>query len=95
MIEIAQRIQALDETDQAEVLKMIEEKERAAGYRKSYCAKLTSEGRHTLLTARDRTITFMHGKDLVKYLHVKKWDYGYLAVECLSEKRGRTRSILI
>ena len=34
-------------------------------------------------------ITFMHGKDLIKYLRVKEWDNGYLVVECLGKVKGK------
>lgn len=53
-----------------------------------YNATLTSQGRYTKFIGRDRAITFMHGKDLVKYLNVKEWDNGYLVVDCLGVIKG-------
>ena len=51
-------------------------------------AKLSCSGRYTKFTYNDSVITFMHGKDLLKYLSVKKWDNGYLVVECLGRVKG-------
>ena len=36
----------------------------------------------------DMVITFMHGKDLIKYLSVKEWDNGYIVVECMGKVKG-------
>ncbi len=33
--------------------------------------------------------TFMHGKDLLKYLQVKEWEDGYLVVDCLGKVKGK------
>ena len=51
-------------------------------------ATLRCEGRYTKFNYGGRTITFMHGKDLLRYLAVKEWDAGYLVVECLGEAKG-------
>ncbi|MBQ9057739.1 MAG: hypothetical protein IJ125_00985 [Atopobiaceae bacterium] len=52
------------------------------------CATLRSEGRYTKFEYGGRTITFMHGNDLIQYLSVKEWDEGYLVVECLGKQKG-------
>ena len=39
-------------------------------------------------TDNDMVITFMHGKDLIKYLSVKEWDNGYIVVECMGKVKG-------
>lgn len=50
--------------------------------------KLTSQGRYSKFTYDNMVITFMHGKDLIKYLAVKEWDNGYLVVDCLGKVKG-------
>ena len=52
------------------------------------CALLSSKGRYTMFEYNGRTITFMHGKDLIEYLGVKEWDDGYLIVECRGVVKG-------
>ena len=52
-------------------------------------AILTSVGRYTKFIFNGKTITFMHGKDLLKYLKVKEWKDGYLVVECLGKVKGQ------
>ena len=49
---------------------------------------LSTQGRYSKFIYNDTVITFMHGKDLVKYLAVKEWDKGYLVVECLGRVKG-------
>ena len=49
---------------------------------------LSSHGQYTKFAYNDMVITFMHGKDLIKYLSVKEWDKGYLVVECLGKVKG-------
>ena len=51
-------------------------------------AKLRAHGRYTKFSYEDMVITFMHGKDLIRYLAVKEWDNGYLVVECLGKSKG-------
>ena len=48
-------------------------------------AILKSTGRYTQFVCKGTTITFLHGKDLIKYLSVVKWDAGYLVVSCLGK----------
>ena len=52
-------------------------------------AVLSNTGRYTKFTFKGKTITFMHGKDLVKYLQVKEWKDGYLVVDCLGKVKGQ------
>ena len=52
-------------------------------------AVLSNAGRYTKFTFKGKTITFMHGKDLVKYLQVKEWKDGYLVVDCLGTVKGQ------
>ena len=51
-------------------------------------ARLRTNGRYTQFVYNDMVITFMHGKDLIKYLTIKEWDDGYLVVECLGKIKG-------
>ncbi len=51
-------------------------------------AVLTTDGQYTKFMFRERTITFLHSKDLVRYLDVKEWDNGYLVVDCLGRVKG-------
>lgn len=52
------------------------------------CAILSNRGRYTAFEYNGRTITFLHGKDLIEYLAVKEWDNGYLVVECRGKLKG-------
>lgn len=52
------------------------------------CATLRSEESYSMFEFGGHTITFVHGKDLVRYLSVKEWDAGYLVVECLGRVKG-------
>ncbi len=52
-------------------------------------AVLTSSGRYTKFIYKGKTITFMHGKDLLKYLRVKEWKDGCLVVDCLGRVKGQ------
>ncbi|MDO4808016.1 MAG: hypothetical protein Q4A07_12320, partial [Coriobacteriales bacterium] len=52
------------------------------------CAILSNRGRYTTFEYNGRTITFLHGKDLIEYLGVKEWDDGYLVVECRGKLKG-------
>lgn len=58
------------------------------GMTKDVYGVLSSNGRYTKFACNDMVITFMHGKDLIKYLSVKEWDKGYLVVECLGKVKG-------
>ena len=51
-------------------------------------AILTNSGGYTKFVFKGKTITFMHGKDLLKYLQVKEWEDGYLVVDCLGKVKG-------
>ena len=51
-------------------------------------AILSSAGRYTKFIFKGKTVTFRHGKDLLKYLQVKEWQDGYLVVECLGRVKG-------
>ena len=51
-------------------------------------AVLSNTGRYTKFKWNNRTITFLHGKDLIKYLSVREWDSGYLVVSCLGKIKG-------
>ena len=51
-------------------------------------AILTSDGRYTKFIFNGKTITFIHGKDLLKYLRVKEWKDGNLVVDCLGKVKG-------
>ncbi|MBR3316492.1 MAG: hypothetical protein IKG21_01540 [Atopobiaceae bacterium] len=51
-------------------------------------AILSDRGRYTTFEYNGRTITFLHGKDLIEYLAVKEWDDGYLVAECRGELKG-------
>ena len=51
-------------------------------------AVLTCAGRYTKFVYKGKTITFMHGKDLLKYLRVKEWKDGCLVVDCLGRVKG-------
>ena len=51
-------------------------------------ALLTSVDRYTKFICNGKTISFLHGKDLIKYISVKEWDNGYLVVECLGKIKG-------
>ena len=52
-------------------------------------AVLTNSGGYTKFIFKGKTITFMHGKDLLKYLRVKEWEDGYLVVDCLGKVKGK------
>lgn len=52
-------------------------------------AILTSTGRYTKFIYKGKTITFMHGKDLLKYVKVKEWRDGYLVVDCQGRVKGQ------
>jgi len=51
-------------------------------------AYLSIQGRYTKFCYGNRTITFLHGKDLIHYLSIKEWDKGYIVVTCLGRKKG-------
>lgn len=52
-------------------------------------AILTSSDGYTKFIFKGKTITFIHGKDLLKYLQVKDWEDGYIVVDCLGKVKGR------
>ena len=43
-------------------------------------AVLSSSGEYTTFSFAGKTLTFLTGKDLDRYLSVKEWDHGYLVV---------------
>ena len=45
-------------------------------------ATLSSRGEYSYFTFRDKTISFLTGKNLDRYTAVKEWDHGYLVVMC-------------
>ena len=45
-------------------------------------AVLSSAGEYSSFSFGNRTITFLTGKNLVRYTAVKEWDHGYLVVMC-------------
>ena len=49
----------------------------------AHTAFLSSRGEYSFFAFRDRTITFLTGKNLERYISVKEWDNGYLVVTCL------------
>ena len=51
-------------------------------------AVLSKNDRYTKFNYNNRTISFLLGKDLVKYLSVKEWDNGYLVVDCFGKIKG-------
>ena len=52
-------------------------------------AVLTNSGRYSMFSFKGKTITFMHDKDLQRYLRVKEWNDGYLVVDCLGTAKGQ------
>ena len=48
-------------------------------------ATLTNKDRYTIFSFKDYTITFMHGKDLIKYIEVTNIDDGVLTVLCMGK----------
>ena len=51
-------------------------------------AILSKNDQYTKFQYNNRTISFLHGKDLIKYLSIKEWDQGYLVVNCLGKIKG-------
>ena len=51
-------------------------------------AVLSNSGRYTTFEWNNKIITFLHGKDLIKYLSVREWDDGYMVVDCLGKIKG-------
>ena len=45
-------------------------------------------GRYTKFSYKGRTITFLHGKDLLKYLKIKEFEGGYIVADCLGKIKG-------
>ena len=45
-------------------------------------AYLSNYDDYTTFSYGDRTITFLTGKYLLRYLDIKKWNRGYLVVDC-------------
>ena len=52
-------------------------------------ATLKINGKYTQFTCKGMTVSFLHGKDLLKYLEVVEWDKGYLVVNCLGKIKNR------
>jgi hypothetical protein len=52
-------------------------------------AVLTTSGQYTKFLFKGRTITFLHGKDLERYLKVKEWEDGYFVVDCQGKVKGK------
>ncbi len=42
-----------------------------------------------MFSFKGKTITFMHDKELQRYLRVKEWNDGYLVVDCLGTAKGQ------
>lgn len=57
-------------------------------------ATLSIDGRFTRFSYGGRVFTFMHGKDLLRYVSVKEWDNGYLVVECVARLRAYMKTKL-
>lgn len=53
-----------------------------------FYAVLRVDGRYSKFIFKDTTITFIHSKDLIRYLDVKEWDNGCLVVDCLGAVKG-------
>ncbi|MCR4904680.1 MAG: hypothetical protein K6A33_01255 [Clostridiales bacterium] len=52
-------------------------------------AVIMNAGRYTKFMFKGKTITFLHGKDLLEYLRIKEWKDGYLVVDCLGRVKGQ------
>ncbi len=52
-------------------------------------ATLSKAGAYTRFAFNGKVISFLHGKDLERYLTVKEWKDGYLVVDCLGRVKGR------
>ena len=52
-------------------------------------AILECEGRYSRFSFRGWTLTFRHGKDLLRYLAVKDFASGILVLDCLGRVKGR------
>ena len=49
---------------------------------KDSIAILSSAGEYSYFTVGNRTISFMTGKNLDRYIAIKEWDHGYIVVMC-------------
>ena len=49
----------------------------------AHTAFLSNRGEYSFFTFRDRTISFLTGKNLERYVSIKEWSNGYLVVMCL------------
>lgn len=52
-------------------------------------AFLSNKGEYTFFKFRDRVITFLTGKRLVKYTEVLEWDNGYIVVLCKNKNEDK------
>jgi hypothetical protein len=50
----------------------------------SHSAVLDNYGHYTTFSFDGTTITFLTGRNLVRYLSVDEWDAGYIVVTCLN-----------
>ena len=50
-------------------------------------AVLSSSGEYTTFSYAGKTLTFLTGRDLDRYLSVKEWDHGYLVVTAKYKSR--------
>jgi hypothetical protein len=57
-------------------------------------AYLSNEGEYTVFSYADRTITFLTGKNLLRYVRVKEWDKGYLVVDCKNKDNTETEDYI-
>ena len=51
-------------------------------------AIISCYGRYTKFFYKGRTITFLHGKDLIKYIRIKECLNGYIVADCLGKIKG-------
>lgn len=57
------------------------------GYETAY---LSNKGSYTTFTFKDKRITFLTSKILIKYIKILNWDNGYIVV--LSKKQGKPKA---
>jgi hypothetical protein len=57
-------------------------------------AYLSNEGEYTMFSYADRTITFLTGKNLLRYVRIKEWDNGYLVVDCQNKDNTETEDYI-
>jgi len=47
-----------------------------------HIAYLSNAGEYTYFTIGDKTISFLTGKNLMRYTKIREWDHGYMVVMC-------------